>query len=254
MENPYESSRYLAEYLLFHYAAESEILPWPFGPKDALHFPRRTVAAFARQGVKHTPNSRALDLGCAVGASSFAMAEYFGHVTGLDFSHSFINAAQALRDGQTLTYERLDEGGLSTTLQVSPPLPNLAQAVDFRQGDAMDLPEEWCNFDAVHAANLLCRLPEPMRLIKRLPKLLKPGGILVLATPCSWLEAFTPQSAWLGGYSENGVPVATIDRLQTLLSPDFEALEQRDEPFLIREHSRKFQWSVALVSTWRRRS
>jgi hypothetical protein len=39
------------------------------------------------------------------------------------------------------------------------------------QGDACNLPSTLQQFDAVLAANLLCRLPDPMLLINRLPTL-----------------------------------------------------------------------------------
>ena len=37
------------------------------------------------------------------------------------------------------------------------------------------------------------------------------------------------------------------------LAPDFTLVQQKDLPFLIREHARKFQWSVALGTVWQRR-
>lgn len=251
--NPYESDRYLAEYLLFHFGKPEEILPWGFGPSSALGFPERTAAAVARHRAATETGGRALDLGCAVGGSTFELARHFDEVIGLDYSHRFIEAARRLAKGEKIPYERVDEGHLRTRLVAEASLPRAGGSTEFFQGDAMDLPDEWADFDAVHAANLLCRLPETMRLVERFPHLVRPGGILVLATPCTWMEEFTPKAAWLGGYHENGHPVRTIDRLRTLLAADFEELEASDEPFLIREHARKFQWSVAQLSVWRRK-
>ena len=106
----------------------------------------------------------------------------------------------------------------------------------------MKLREDLGSFDVVHAANLLCRLPEPQRLIERLPSLVKPGGQLLLTTPCTWLEEFTPPQNWPTG--------STFDWLKESLAGSFELAEHVDLPFLIREHARKFQWSVALGSRW----
>jgi hypothetical protein len=93
-------------------------------------------------------------------------------------------------------------------------------------------------------ANLVCRLPEPARLLDRLPSLVKSGGELVLATPCTWLEEFTPTQNWpVGG---------TFDWLQEKLAPAFSLIRQVEEPFLIRETARKFQWTTSLVTVWRR--
>ena len=61
-EGFYETSKALSEYLLFHYGKPEEVLPWDFGPSDALDYPARCVSecvAADRLGV----NARALDLG-----------------------------------------------------------------------------------------------------------------------------------------------------------------------------------------------
>jgi SAM-dependent methyltransferase len=109
----------------------------------------------------------------------------------------------------------------------------------------MDLRPDLGAFDRVHAANLLCRLAEPARLLRRLPSLVKPGGELVLATPCTWLAEFTPPENWPTG--------TTFDWLCRTLAPDFELTLTADEPFLIRETARKYQWTVAQLTVWRKR-
>jgi SAM-dependent methyltransferase len=165
-------------------------------------------------------------------------------VIGIDFSHAFIRAAEALRLGETVVYQRLDEASLSTQLEARAPLGIDAGRIRFLQGDAMNLPADIGSFDRVHAANLLCRLPEPERLLDRLPSLVSPGGELVLATPCTWLEEFTPRGNW--------PPGGTLDWLKAKLAPVFSLTKTCDEPFLIRETARKFQWTLSLLSIWRR--
>jgi putative 4-mercaptohistidine N1-methyltranferase len=240
----YESPRLLAEYLLFHYGSPDEILPpetpWPAGMRDALDFPVRTARGFPPGEV-----ARGLDLGCAVGRSTFEMARDCREVTGIDFSSSFIAAAEALREGAVLPYERLEEAVTTTRLEARAPADVDPLRIRFATGDAMDLPASLGTFDRVHAANLLCRLPEPRRLLERLPALVRPGGHLLLATPCTWLEEFTPPAHWPTG--------STFDWLLATLGPHFELVERRDEPFLIRETARKFQWTRSLVTLWTRR-
>lgn len=109
----------------------------------------------------------------------------------------------------------------------------------------MNLRGDLNGFDLVHAANLLCRLPDPEKLIERLPDLVVPGGQLLLATPCTWLEEFTPRGNWPAG--------STREWLAAKLGMHFVCELQRDMPFLIREHARKYQWSVALGTRWIRR-
>lgn len=239
----YESDKLLAEYLLFHFGTADEVLAperaWPAGMREALDFPVRTAAHFSRGRC-----ATGLDLGCAVGRAAFEMARTCDRVTGIDFSHAFIRAAEALRRGEALTYERLDEASTRTRLLACMPPGVDGSLLEFHQGDAMNLPETIGSFDRVHAANLLCRLPEPMRLLDRLPDLVRPGGELVLATPCTWLEEFTPPGNW--------PPDATFDWLIEALEPDFSLEKRTDEPFLIRETARKFQWTHSLVTVWRR--
>lgn len=243
MNNQYESEKLLAEYLLFHFAKTYEILPvsqsWPAGMHEALDFTRRTVAHFSPGNV-----ARGLDLGCAVGRSAFEMSRTCQSVLGIDFSHAFIQAAESLRRGESIFYSRREEAAIVTRLEVRSPVGIDAARLSFQQGDAMNLPAGLGTFDRVHAANLVCRLPEPERLLARLPGLLNPGGELVLATPCTWLEEFTPPENWPSG--------GTLEWLKHQLAPSFTLLRQADEPFLIRETARKFQWTTSLVTVWRR--
>ena len=189
--NPYESSELINQYLLFHYGGADDILPWSFGPAEALEFPARCVTQTFAFGNAETGAS-ALDLGCAVGRSSFEFSRQCGSVIGIDFSQAFIDTANVLRKEGEIPYDRLDEGSLTTRLLARIPAGARPEAVSFEVGDATDLREDLGAFDYVLAANLLCRLPEPDRCLRRLPSLVKPGGQLAITTPLTWLEAFTP--------------------------------------------------------------
>jgi putative 4-mercaptohistidine N1-methyltranferase len=248
--NPYETDRLLAEYLLFHYGTEAELLPWPFGPREALDFPVRSVTGTFEP---LPPEGRALDLGCAVGRSSFELARHCRAVVGIDFSHRFIEAARALQQHGVHPYERIDEGVLTTPLLARVPAGIDRSRVQFETGDATHLRPDLGLFDAVLAANLLCRLPDPRRCLARLPSLVKPGGQLVLTTPMTWMDDYTPREQWLGGYERKGQRIATLDGIREMLEPAFELIRTTDLPLLIREHTRKYQWTVTQASLWRRR-
>jgi SAM-dependent methyltransferase len=165
-------------------------------------------------------------------------------VIGIDFSKAFITAAEKIGAGQTLSCQRLEEAGEVTTVNVSRPGGTDGDGVTFEVGDAMNLRDELGKFDRVHAANLVCRLPEPRRFLSKLASLVRNGGELVLATPCTWLEEFTQKENWPQGH--------TLDWLKKELANDFELIEVADEPFLIRETARKFQWTVSMVTKWKR--
>jgi len=248
-DNIYESDRLVREYLLFHYGSAEEILPWPDGPRSALGFAERCVSELLdRSGVGK--NARALDVGCAVGRSSFELARYCRSVTGIDSSRAFVAAATKVGREGKLAYEFTIEG--ERTAQAVARLPQGIDAtrVAFEVGDAMALGEDLASFDIVLAANLLCRLPDPRKFLARLPSLVRPGGQLLLTTPFTWLDEYTPREHWIGGRGD----ASSADVLIELLSPHFELHFQKDLPFIIREHARKFQWSVAWGTRWVRRA
>ena len=124
---------------------------------------------------------------------------------------------------------------------------HLLERVRFEVGDACSLPDSLGPFEVVHAANLLCRLSEPRAFLARLPDLVSPGGQLLLATPFTWLEEFTPKDQWIGGLEEDSSQV-----LKSCLSSSFQLEKELNLPFLIREHERKFQFGVSLGMLWRR--
>jgi len=238
----YESDRSLGEYLLFHYGSAEQQFPWENGPKDALHFPTRSVLELIDQGSKI---NTALDLGCAVGKSSFVLTDFSREVVGIDYSKSFIRSAQTILEGHRLDYQFHEEGthwGTSSVWIDQPP-----QCLSFEVGDACKLRSDLGTFALVHAAYLLCRLPEPMALLCRLPELVHPGGQLLLTTPLTWLEEFTPREHWLG----EGDSAST---LKDILQDSFDLEVEKNLPFLIREHRRKFQYTVALGMRWRRKA
>jgi len=90
-------------------------------------------------------------------------------------------------------------------------------------------------------------LNDPMCLLNRLADLVTPGGQLLLTTPFTWLEEFTPQENWL---EEGGSESA----LKKILQHNFEIESEKNLPFLIREHRRKYQYTMALGMRWRRRA
>jgi len=250
MNNIYETEKLLSEYLLFHYGFAEDFFTGGIkakGVRDALHFPERSV-----NGLLDFPpapdEARALDVGCAVGRASFELARHCGSVTGIDFSSGFIGAARVLAQVGELAFERLEEGARTSPCMARVPQGIVRERVAFETGDAMALREDLGAFDIVLAANLLCRLPDPAKFLARLPGLVKAGGQLAITTPCTWLEEFTPREKWL--CDDNST---TLDGLHRYLDGTFDLVKQVDLPMIIREHARKFQWTVALGTLWRRK-
>jgi putative 4-mercaptohistidine N1-methyltranferase len=248
----YETERALSEYLLFHYGSSAQTMPWSFGPITALNYPARCVSECldpARLPVR----ARGLDLGCAVGRATFELARHCSEVIGIDYSHGFIGVARHLQQHGSTSYAYVEEGLLTTPATAEVPAEIERSRVTFEQGDAQALRADLGQFDVVLMANLVDRLRDPSRCLGTLPSLLRTGGQLILTTPCTWLEDYTPRSNWLGGFAQDGRPVKTLATLQAVLEPHFTLARTLDMPFVIREHARKFQWSVALAMVWLRR-
>jgi len=264
-QNIYETKKSLFEYLTFHYGTLENLLPYEFGPKSAFDFPVRC----AELAIKHLKainnndsnnnnnnnnNIRALDLGCAVGRSSFELARYCNEVIGIDYSNSFVQACNDLQQTGKLKYLQTVEGSIVVD-RIATIDPSIDRSrVSFQQGDAHNvLNKNLGKFDVILAANLIDRLHTPILFLNQLSELLNDNGIVVITSPYTWLEDYTPKSNWLGGYydEKTGEPVRTLDTLKNVLSKhNFTFIEDVNLPFLIYEHCRKFQWSVANGSVY----
>ncbi len=86
-----------------------------------------------------------------------------------------------------LVLEEIGAGGSLVELDFAPSMVELAQGktadprVDFRVGDAHHLPFANGEFDKVIALALLPHLDDPKRALKEFRRVLKPGGLLVIA-------------------------------------------------------------------------
>jgi putative 4-mercaptohistidine N1-methyltranferase len=246
--NLYETDALVDQYLLFHYGEGEDQLPYPFGPHDALFYPIRCVTEFIPLIGRI---DRALDLGCAVGRSTFELARTAGEVIGIDLSQRFISVAQEIQRTGKIRFRRQEEGSFYTVIS-----RQIDQTIDrtrcrFEVGDALRLRSDLGTFDLVLAANLIDRVNSPRALLTALRGLLNPGGYLLIASPYTWLAEFTPPQEWLGA-TQSWSETTTLQAIQEQLGNEFELLSSKDLSFLIREHVRKYQWSVAQASLWKK--
>ena len=61
--------------------------------------------------------------------------------------------------------------------------------------EELDYPKEY--FDAITCLNLVDRHAEPLELVRLLWHLLKPEGVLILASPLDWRESYTGKTKWV---------------------------------------------------------
>lgn len=105
--------------------------------------------------------SRGLDAGCGIGLQALLLAEAVGstgHVTGLDLSPAFLDYAE----------EIVAQAGLS-------------EIISFRQGDINNLSFDDNIFDWAWSIDCVgCAPMDPLRLIKELVRVVKPGGRVVI--------------------------------------------------------------------------
>jgi putative 4-mercaptohistidine N1-methyltranferase len=131
-------------------------------------------------------------------------------------------------------------------------LADVGSRVLFMQGDACNLKTIYAGYDLVFAGNLIDRLYDPALFLDGIAARIPAGGLLVITSPYTWLEEYTPKAKWIGGRREHGEPLSTMMGLTRSLEPRFSLVHREDVPFVIRETSRKHQHSVAEMTVWRR--
>ena len=243
----YENDKMLSEYAEFHYG-DSYF--------DVVNFPQ-ALAELAVTAMGDKPKGKALDLGCAVGRASFELAKSFDKVTAIDFSARLINLGVQLQEQGVIRYTIADEGELvlyreQQLAQLG--FADIANKVEFLQGDACNLKPLFKAYDLVLAANLIDRLYNPALFLSTIHQRINAGGILLLASPYTWLEEHTNKEDWVGGFKKDGENFTTMHGLKALLAEHFELKTgPLSVPFVIRETSRKFQHSLSEVTIWERK-
>ncbi|MDP2788319.1 MAG: 5-histidylcysteine sulfoxide synthase [Pseudomonadota bacterium] len=242
----YETDKLLSEYAEFHYGDSH------FGVEN---FPK-ALADLAIRVMGARPARHALDLGCAAGRASFELARHFAQVTGIDFSARFIGLGVQMAEQGRLRYTFAEEGELVSYHErrlADLALEQTRGKVDFFQGDACNLKPNFTGYDLILAANLVDRLYSPAKFLASVHERINLGGLLLLATPCTWLEEHTPRAEWIGGFKQDGENFTTLDGLKAALGAHFRHIVgPLDVPFVLRETRRKFQHTVSEVTVWER--
>jgi 5-histidylcysteine sulfoxide synthase/putative 4-mercaptohistidine N1-methyltranferase len=240
----YETDKLLSEYAEFHYGDTY------FGVPNF----SKSLSEIAVAAMQGKPTRRALDIGCAAGRATFELAQHFDRVTGIDFSARFIGLGVQLAQQGVLRYTLADEGDLVFYKERRLDelgLDAVRDKVEFFQGDACNLKPHFTGYDLILAANLIDRLYSPRKFLSTIHQRLNPGGILMIASPYTWLEEHTPRDEWIGGFKQAGENLTTLDGLKAVLGEHFRLVGGPQEvPFVIRETRRKFQHTLSEVTLW----
>ncbi len=247
-DNTYETDTQLSQYCEFHYGDEYFNTP---------NFPKACIEEASQFFTHLSSKGKALDLGCAVGRSTFELARYFDEVLGIDYSARFIDKALQVLEHQSLRYTLTSEGEIMDFYERDLRglgLSELKGRIDFMQGDACNLASKYSGFDLIFAGNLIDRLRSPRAFLRSISAHMNPGALLVICSPYTWLTEFTPKEEWLGGYKADGENVTTLMGLKEELGGKFDLLGPPIEiPFVIRETKRKFQHTISEMSVWQLR-
>ncbi len=181
-----------------------------------------------------------LDLGCGVGRTLYDCAPALPDTqfTGVDLSYNMCLRTRAtVGSNQPIPLPGLERWGWpDVVFREARELPNVRVA----QASALDLPFPPLSFDAVVATLLLCRLPDPVGALAQMVRVLRPGGRLLLATPCGF-NTPEPWSAF--------VPPAMLREHLALLSLRvdewFENLHYRE---VIDAHGNAHDWRVRVIA------
>jgi ubiquinone/menaquinone biosynthesis C-methylase UbiE len=129
-----------------------------------------------------------LDVGCGVGATACYLAKTIGcNVVGVDLRESMIARA----------HERLAR-------------ENLAEKVEFKVADALDLPFEDAHFDAVFSESVATFVEDKQRVANEYARVAKPGGYVGFNEEI-WLKAPPPgldEDIRIVWEIESGLPTA----------------------------------------------
>lgn len=121
---------------------------------DEFHTRGRASTTDLARLLELKPSDSVLDLGSGLGGPARYLAKTIGcRVTGIDLTRAFADAANAL----------------STMV-------GMQGVVQFRQGDALDIPFPEATFDVVWSQNVAMNIADRSRLYAGIHRALKPGG------------------------------------------------------------------------------
>lgn len=234
--------QHLSTYTFDHYGDLD-----PAEPKDSPVLPG-SVLELLKRGFSHIDervNGPAIDLGCAVGRTSFELAKSVDDlILGVDLNFAMLKTAAAILHQGRVTYPRRRVGMVFDKREFAAPLES-ASKVDFWACDGTSLPFADESFSLAASLNVVDCVQSPYDHLKEVGRILKPNGGAIVSAPYDWNVNATPVEAWLGGHSQRSETQGASEiTLRSLLAGG-------DHPYAIQElelvsESEAVPWNLRL--------
>ena len=231
----------LSSYAWDHYAE--------FDPQESVSEPRpgsmiRTMK-IGLEMAGPVPAGPIIDVGCAVGRASFALAERGAElILGVDLNFPMLRmASEILRHG-TARYPRRRVGVVYDRREFPVQFAH-QENVDFWACDVTALPFPAGTFSMAVSMNVLDSVSSPHEMLLSIARILKPAGKLVLSCPYDWSSGATPLEAWVGGHSQRSPAAGSSEALlRNLLTPGAHGSSIND--LILTAEKNQIPWHVRL--------
>lgn len=158
---------------------------------DEFHIGGRQATDHLLKRLDISAGNRVLDLGCGLGGPARYVSKVSSaRVTGLDLTHDFVNAGNALT-GQAL----------------------MVDLVDLRQGSILDMPFDDEQFDVAYMIHVGMNIADKAALATEVARVLKPGGVFGIYDVMAADEPeLTYPVPWASGPDHNALSVPQVYR------------------------------------------
>lgn len=161
-----------------------------------------TIRTCLDQALRDLPTNRLpiIDLGCAVGGTTFHIASQRKTLTlGVDLNWPFLGIARNIMDFGKSPYPHRVIGNEFQTREIVAH-PDSASLTDFWIADALHLPFSADSFGCAVAFNLIDCVPSPIRLVQSITDILHTESGACITTPYDWASHATPPSDWISDH------------------------------------------------------
>ncbi|WP_323657821.1 5-histidylcysteine sulfoxide synthase [Aliarcobacter butzleri] len=185
--------------------------------------------------LKDLKNSKALDLGCCVGRTSFELAKIYDEVLGIDFSANYINIGVKLKLYDFVNYKIKKEDKTFEERAISLKdfdLEKVKDKVSFMQGDACNLKEIYKDFNLIFYSSLIDKLYYPKKFLEDVSRRINKNGFFVFLSSHNWFNEHI---------NENN------------LFLEFELLDKIEVSSFIKMKNKNYENKTLLMSIWRKK-